>query len=271
MNGKPVAYAMNAGVRIHYQIAGSGPPLLLHHGFGGSSADWLDFGLVQPLKNHYRLIMPDARGHGRSDTPHDPRDYTSERKVADMLAVLDDLGIERAHYFGYSYGGLMGWMLGTRAPGRFLSMAIGGAQPYMPEGPEMMGRFDAMLRYLGQGTDSYVRWREEHGTQWPVDFRARMLANDPQALMTYLQATPAHYPLEPLTRMTMPVLVISGDDDELMAGSQARRAAASLPNGRFLEIPDADHPALYLDSARIAPALVEFLADVAGPLVPVAG
>src|SRR5690606_21601827 len=153
-------YAMSADVCIHYQVEGSGPPLLLHHGFGGSGADWLDFGLVRPLRDHYRLIMPDARGHGRSDKPHDPRDYTIERKVADMLTVLDDLRIERAHYYGYSYGGLMGWALGVHAPKRFLSLVVGGAHPYLPEGPEMMGRYEAMLRYLEEGMDAYVRWRE---------------------------------------------------------------------------------------------------------------
>jgi pimeloyl-ACP methyl ester carboxylesterase len=128
-----------------------------------------------------------------------------------------------------------------------------------------------MLRYLGQGMDAYVRWREERGAIWPEPFRTRMLANDPAALSAFLQATPGHYPLELTPRMNMPALVISADDDELMAGSRARRAAAGLPDGRYLEIPDADHPALYLQSHRVAPFVRDFISEVSAPLAPAAG
>lgn len=261
-------YATSGDLRIHYTVAGSGPPVLLHHGFGGSSEDWRDFGLIAPLQDRYRLIMFDARGHGRSDKPREPASYSLHLKCADALAVLDHLGIERAHFYGYSYGGLMSWALGLHASERFASMVIGGAHPYLPEGPEMLGRYEAMLAYLGAGMDAYVRWREDHGTRWPAPFRTRMLANDPAALAAFLQATPGHYPLDPTPRMDMPVLVISAGDDELMAGSRARRAAAALPNGRYLEIPGADHPALYLQSHRVAPHICAFLTEVDAPLAP---
>jgi pimeloyl-ACP methyl ester carboxylesterase len=138
----------------------------------------------------------------------------------------------------------------------------------MPEGQEMFGRFDAMLRYLDEGMDAYVQWREAHGVTWPAAFRKRMLANDADALRNYIQATPDHFPLSFSSSMTMPVLVFSGDDDELMAGSQARRAAAEIPDGRYLEIADADHPALYLDSARAAPHVAAFFHEKAALPLP---
>ncbi len=69
-------YASNGAVRIHYVIEGAGPPLLLHHGFTGSSRDWETFGVVAVLRDSYQLIMLDARGHGASDKPHDPSAYT---------------------------------------------------------------------------------------------------------------------------------------------------------------------------------------------------
>lgn len=251
--------AMNDGVPVHYLVEGSGPPLLLYHGFGGSSVDWLDFGGVGPLRERYRLIMLDGRGHGCSGKPHDPDAYRLADKIADVVTVLDDLKIERSHFYGYSYGGLMGWALGMNVPERFSSMVIGGAQPYQPLGDEMFGRFDAIMHYLGLGMSAYVRWREEHGVNWPANFRMRMLANDPAALSAYLRATLEHYPLGDPGRMTMPALVVSGDDDELMAGSRAKQAARSLPDARYVEIPDADHLALYIHGNRVVPLLERFL------------
>lgn len=231
-------------IRSRYHVEGSGPPVLLLHGFGGSSTDWRDFGLLAPLRERFQVIGFDARGHGRSDKPGRPADYQLDRKIADALAVLDHLGIEQAHFYGYSHGGLMGWALGIHAARRFASMVMGGAQPYTRADPAMMGRYHAMLRYLGQGMGAYVAWREAHGTVWPASFRARMLANDSAALAAFLEAMPGHLPLEPISRMTMPVLVISGDDDELMAGSRA----------------------LYLWSYRVAPFDRDFLIEVSAPL-----
>ncbi len=66
-----MAYASNRGVRIHYQVEGDGPPLVLQHGLFWSVAGWSRVGYVDALKPHYRLILIDARGHGVSDKPHD--------------------------------------------------------------------------------------------------------------------------------------------------------------------------------------------------------
>jgi pimeloyl-ACP methyl ester carboxylesterase len=66
-------YADSQGVRIHYQTVGTGPPIVLQHGFSESIEDWFDCGYVDALKLDYRLILVDARGHGGSDKPHDPR------------------------------------------------------------------------------------------------------------------------------------------------------------------------------------------------------
>lgn len=160
----------------------------------------------------------------------------------------------------------MGWALGMQVPERFASIAIGGAQPFEPLGPEMRGRYNAMMHYLELSMADYVQWREEHGVVWPEPFRARMLANDNRALAAFMQATLTHYPLGDLARMSMPVLVIGGDDDELMAGKNARRAAAALAAGHFVELENADHPALYLDGLRVLPVLSSFLEAVALPI-----
>ena len=98
----------NKGISIHYRVEGNGPPLVLGHGFTDSSDIWYERGYVAALKPKYRLVLIDARGHGQSDKPHDPPSYTPEKFASDIVAVLDDLGMKTAAYWGYSMGGWMG-------------------------------------------------------------------------------------------------------------------------------------------------------------------
>ena len=98
-------YVDSAGVSIHYHVEGDGPPLVLQHGLTSSLQNWYAYGFVEELAKDYRLIMVDARGHGRSGKPHDPKDYDLKLRVNDVLAVMDDLGVDKAHYMGYSMGG----------------------------------------------------------------------------------------------------------------------------------------------------------------------
>src|SRR5436190_1642817 len=80
-------YATGSGVRIHYEVEGSGPPLVLHAGFVGTLADWHDFGYVDALKKENTLVLLDPRGQGESDKPHEAAAYTADQRVADVLAV----------------------------------------------------------------------------------------------------------------------------------------------------------------------------------------
>ena len=119
-------YVDNAGVKIHYHVEGDGPPLVMQHGLTNSLETWYAYGFVQELQKDYRLILVDARGHGRSDKPHNPKDYDLKLRVSDILAVIDDLGVEKAHYLGYSMGGRIGFGLVKHALDRFHSLMIGG-------------------------------------------------------------------------------------------------------------------------------------------------
>ena len=94
-------YVDSSGVSIHYHVEGDGPPLVLQHGLTNSLLNWYAYGFVEELAKDYRLIMVDARGHGRSGKPHDPKDYNLKLRVNDILAVMDDLGVDKAHYMGY--------------------------------------------------------------------------------------------------------------------------------------------------------------------------
>jgi pimeloyl-ACP methyl ester carboxylesterase len=81
---------------------------VLVHGFTDSLEGWREYGYVEELKNEHRVVLLDSRGHGASDKPHDPQAYGLELSTTDVLAVLDDLSIDEAHYFGYSLGGWVG-------------------------------------------------------------------------------------------------------------------------------------------------------------------
>jgi pimeloyl-ACP methyl ester carboxylesterase len=94
------------GTPIAFEVEGSGPPLVLLHGFGGEGRDWHEKGYVNRLTAlRRRVITLDARGHGKSGKPHRASDYADYKRAQDVAAVLDVLGLQRADLHGYSMGG----------------------------------------------------------------------------------------------------------------------------------------------------------------------
>src|SRR5256885_16596175 len=93
------------GVNIYYEVHGSGPPLLLTHGYSSTSGMWQ--GQIEALSKRHRLVLWDMRGHGQSDYPDDPAAYSEPLTVADMAALLDAVGAHSAIVGGLSLGGFM--------------------------------------------------------------------------------------------------------------------------------------------------------------------
>src|SRR3954451_13853562 len=93
------------GVKIHYEVYGDGPTLILTHGYSSTSAMWQ--GQVAELSKHHRLILWDMRGHGQSDYPEDPKAYSEALTVGDIAALLDAVGAKKAIVGGLSLGGYM--------------------------------------------------------------------------------------------------------------------------------------------------------------------
>jgi pimeloyl-ACP methyl ester carboxylesterase len=121
----------NDGVRLHVEEAGDGPPVLFVHEFAGDHRSWEP--QLRALSRRYRCIAYSARGYPPSDVPEDPAAYSQDRAVADAIAVLDALGVDRAHVVGLSMGGFATLHLGLRHPGRARSLVVAacgyGAQP----------------------------------------------------------------------------------------------------------------------------------------------
>jgi pimeloyl-ACP methyl ester carboxylesterase len=245
-------YAVNQGIRIHYQIEGDGEPLVLQHGFTDSLETWYDLGYVEALRPQYRLILIDARGHGVSDKPHEPDAYVWERHVEDIAAVLDHLDIPRAHYFGYSMGGRIGFAIARYAPERVHSLIIGGGNPYPPSqaGP------DRMLEALKQGAEAIPSiW----DAPVPAAMRARLVKNDVEALIarkTKDLQTPGF--AEILTTMTMRCLLFAGEADPVC--EENRKCVRDMPNATFFSVPGLGHADTFFRSDLVLPHVMQFLA-----------
>ena len=110
------------GVEIYYEVHGSGPPLLLTHGYSSTSAIWQ--GQIEALSKRHRLVLWDMRGHGQSDYPADPRAYSEALTVADMAALLDEVGARRAIVGGLSLGGYMSLAFYRAHPQRVRALLI---------------------------------------------------------------------------------------------------------------------------------------------------
>ena len=207
-------YVDNGGVRIHYQVEGNGPPLVLMHGGGGSLETWRELGFVDALRDDFRLVPIDARGSGRSDKPHDPEAYSAENMASDVLAVLDVLEVDSAHYLGYSMGAFIGLGAAKHAPGRFRSLALGGTTPFSgPAVKRIFGEFAANPPSR-PGVDMEV-WRARSATHAQTDL---------ESFAAYL---------------TMPVLFFGGGDDPFF--QRAERCREIGPNVTVVAFPGAGH------------------------------
>ncbi len=126
-------YASNQGVNIYYEVYGQGQPLMLVHGGTSDMSLWTGFGYVDMLKEQYMVILMDLRGHGKSDKLYEPNQYEYRLMTSDVIAVLDDLAIDKAHYWGWSMGGYIAFALAKHYPQRVHSLIIGGTVPYSNE------------------------------------------------------------------------------------------------------------------------------------------
>ena len=245
-------FVTNRGVRIYCETIGNGPALVMHHGTFGSSADWIDLGYVDAVKADHQVILLDSRGHGQSDKPHDPAAYDLELRSSDVLAVLDELGIQKADYFGYSLGGWIGFDLAKRAPGRFRSFILGAMHPYA----ESMQPFRDLMPRDREAFASMLD--QVIGDRFPLAMRTRWIANDLDALRALTQDRESSAGVLP--SMTMPCLLYAGELDPRI--DQVRRCASDLPNATFFSLPQCDHPAGNASGDLVIPHLKAFLSKV---------
>ena len=245
-------FANNQGVRIHYETVGSGRPLVLHHGTFGSGPDWIERGYVEALKRDHQLILVDGRGHGSSDKPHDPAAYDLSIRAADVVSVLDDLGLPTADYYGYSMGGWIAFGLARYAPERFSSLIIGAAHPYAES-------MQAYRDRMPQSPDAFIAIMEQFlGKLLTPTMRERLLKSDLDALRALTQDRVSV--ADVLPSMRMPCLLYVGELDPRLA--PMKDCTAALANAAMFTLPGYDHVTTQWQVDTIMPHVKSFLAKV---------
>jgi pimeloyl-ACP methyl ester carboxylesterase len=239
-------FADNKGVKIHYEVEGEGDPIVLVHGFSANMHHWVNLRYVAALVPNYECILVDARGHGRSDKPHDVAAYSAQEKVDDIIAILNDLDVHRAHFWGYSMGGMLGLAVATLGGDRFKSVVVGGAAP----GPNPPERFNQLAGLLEGGMDPYLQ-------TVPVELRFGVRNNDAEALRATALATAAD-PQFDLEAPIAPVLVYNGGDDPAAARAKAM-ASKTPPIVHYHEFPGLDHRMGFQRSDVVLPTVLPFL------------
>ena len=258
-------------VWLNVELAGEGPPLLLLHGFTGSAAAWQPFAAAWP---GFRTIAVDLIGHGASDAPADEERYTMARCVADVIALLDALGIGRIAVLGYSMGGRVALHLALAVPDRITALVLEGASPGIEDADERRARV-ASDRALADdierdGVDAFVdRWQAlpPFATQARLPdavrrrLRAQRVNNSAGGLANSLRgmgAATTEPLLARLHELPMPVLLVAGEHDaKYRALALAMRDR--MPDARVRIVPDAGHTVHLEQPAAFAPLVKEFL------------
>lgn len=226
-------YANNQGIRIYYEVEGEGPPLVLMHGRAGSGEDWRALGYVEALQDDYRLVLIDARGHGRSDKPHDPKVYRKALRAADVVAVLDDLRIDKAHFMGYSVGDTVGFSIAKYAPERLISLIVGGRAPFEADEPDGPNPHKDSIQVLRQGMNAFLAaWEGALGSRWRPELKARLQGNDLEALLAQCTLRERVGLLHALSDLMVPCPLYSGENDGDVSG--AKTASEIIPNATFV-------------------------------------
>ena len=238
------------GVRLAYREIGAGRPLVLLHGLLGDATLWLRHGQAETIAARgFRVIMPDFRGHGRSAKPYDAAAYPPDVLTDDGFALLEYLGLREYDLGGYSLGAriVVRMLVRGATPGRAV-VAGQGLREVLGVG----GGAGAFLRRVFAGLETFEPGSsEERAEQW-----LRSSGEDPVALLHVLDSVVAT-PVEPVGRIQVPTLVVTGADDG-RAGS-ADELVAALPRGTRTVVPG-DHSTAAA-TPELATAITNFLAD----------
>ena len=216
------------GQQLYFEIRGNGEPLLLLHGFSGSSQDWIPS--LEQRGTKFQSILPDLRGHGRSGILSKP--FHHDDAATDIFALLDHLGIRACKAAGISGGGNVLLHMATKHPGRITAMVLVSATPYFPnQARAIMSQY---ADHLPAEQWEILRRRHPGGAE---QIKA-ILASTKSFATSYddLNFTP---PL--LSTIKARTLIIQGDRDPLYPVELSVDMFKAIPNSRLWIIPDAGH------------------------------
>lgn len=245
-------FASFDGVRIHFEEMGDGETVLLHHGFGSDSrTNWVRPGVATAIADAgWRVVLIDARGHGRSQKPHDPAAYGGRAMVRDLAALLDHLRIENVSLVGYSMGSFVAIRVAA-SDSRVRALVIGGA------GTGQASIAQDRSELIAEALETSDRSAISDPTALAYRDFADATGADRMALAAIQRGRTGLPGLGVLGSIRVPTLVVNGERDTLVG--RLGSLAEAIPGAR-LELVPGNHL-----SAVVAPqfreAIVRFLAE----------
>jgi pimeloyl-ACP methyl ester carboxylesterase len=225
------------GVKLYWASYGKGESVVLFHGGAGYSDHWSN--QVPALMEKHRVIVIDARGHGRSTRDATPFSYA--QMADDALAVLDTLKVETFSTAGWSDGGIIALDLAMRHPERVKRVFALGANAWVSGGKS--GSSPALTAYFDRCAADYA----------PKDFKALTAALRP------MWKTQPNYKPEQLKAIKAPTVIADGEHDEIIRQEHLRELVKLIPNSKLVLIPGAGHVAIWEQPAAVNRALLEWL------------
>ena len=242
------------GIEIYYRKVGSGPPVLLLHGFTGVGSWWDP--LVEDLSRENTLIIPDLPGHGRSTVRPGP--YRFSQASADLFAMMDKLGIDRFNVIGYSAGGITLLHMATQEPHRIKAMSVVAAPHVLTESNRERLRNWPSFEEWDEGTREY--WFDVHPGG---EDQVRTLLEAMRGMAS--DGDEMNFTLEDLSCIEARTLLVTGDRDSLVPLDLANEMYDAIPDAALWVVPWQGHSPLLPDwggsreAKQIFPDLVQKL------------
>ncbi|MBL8921312.1 MAG: alpha/beta fold hydrolase [Myxococcaceae bacterium] len=236
------------GVTLYWASWGEGEPVVLFHGGAGHSDHWSN--QVPALMAKFRVIVIDARGHGRST--RDTRPFTYAQMADDALAVLDELKVDTFSAAGWSDGGVIALDLAIRHPERVKRLFVLGTNFTVSGGKR--GSSPALTAYFARCAADYAKL-----SPTPKGYEALLAALRPM-----WKSQPDYAP-DQLSGLTAATVVADGAHDELIRQAHLEEMVKLIPKSRLLLIPHSSHLALWQQPAAVNEALLGWLAMEPAP------
>lgn len=253
------------GVELNYEVSGTEgrPWITFAHALCNNLTLWDD--QVALLKDEYRILRYDLRGLGRSEAPAGP--YTFPMLIADAIALLDHVGVDRTHWCGLSIGGMMGYGLAQDHGDRLRSLIACDSRPDAP--PDYQAYFQHRIDVAAaEGMEGLVeptisRWftPESVAANIPVldKVRAMIRSTDPVGHAGCCEALKTLAFGSRLSKIRVPTLIVGGAKDKGAPPEALSDAADAIPGARHVIIPDAGHISNLENPAAFNKALKGFL------------
>ena len=256
-------FASCRGASIGYEEIGSGEPLLLISGQGGDRHGWDS--VREDFASRYRVITFDHRGTGESDKPREPETYTTRGFAQDAVALLDHLGIDRAHAYGISMGGRICQWLGIDHPGRVASPVLGCTTPGnahgVPRPPDVDARManrpadpELAIRFLAEQMVSPA-YSDAHPEYMELLRERAMNPIPAYAQKLHYLASEGHDSWDLLPTISAPVLAVHGTEDTINPTANAPLLAQRIPGAELYLVNGGRH-GYFLEFRQEASALV---------------